>query len=184
MSVSLQNRGGGGKEFSRRHFATFSGCSSVEFAGSITHCHCSPFATIYTGAEVHISCNALCLTSEWEMLWNVHRREDGLKGSFQRRGRVGVTGARCLFSPPDVREVGQFVCPVHDPMCPFGTVGPSFHPGMGVRVALGTSLSLGCSRALPGVRLRVGQDVPAASGGFASFSQLLLGAQDGITVHG
>lgn len=136
----------GEKEFSWRHFATFGGCSSVEFAGLITHCHCSPFATIYTVAEVHISCNALCLTSEWEMLWNVHRREDGHNGGrFQQRGRMWVMGVRCLFSPPDVREVGQFVRPVHDPMCPFGTMGPSLHPGVGVQVAPGTPLSLGCS---------------------------------------
>lgn len=104
-------------------------------------------------------------------------------GGFQWRGRMGGTGSWCLFSPPDVREVGQFICPVHDPLCPFGTVAPSFHPGMGVQVALGTSLSLRCSRALPVVGVGVGQHVPAASSGLAAFPGLLLGTQDGVAVH-
>lgn len=96
---------------------------------------------------------------------------------------MGGMGSWCLFSPPDVREVGQFVCPVHDPVWPFGTVAPSFYPGMGIQVALGTSLSLRCSQALPVVRVGVGQHVPTASSGFVGFTRLLLGSQDGVTVR-
>lgn len=107
---------------------------------------------------------------------------DGEDGTQGRRLARGGKGSRRLFSPPDVREVGQFLCPVQDPVGPFGTVAPSFGPGIGV--ALRTSLPLGCPRALPVLGVGVGHHVPTASAGPAAFPHLLLGSWDGVSVHG
>lgn len=96
-----------------------------------------------------------------------------LNGGGWRRGR----GSRCLFSPPDVGEVGRLLCPLRDPVGPFGAGAPSFDPGVGV--ALGTSLPLGCPRALPVLGVGVGHHVPTASTGPAAFPRPLL-----LSVHG
>lgn len=109
---------------------------------------------------------------------SIDRRMELRGGGFRGGGR----GSWCLLSPPDVGEVGQFVRPVQDPVGPFGTVAPSFGPGVGV--ALGTSLCLGCSWALPVLGVSVGHHVPTASTGPAAFPHLPVGSQDGVPVHG
>lgn len=77
------------------------------------------------------------------------------------RGREGCI----LLSPPDVREVRQFICLLDDPVNSSGIMATGFNTGMGICRKPTTSFPSGVSGSLSGVRCRVNNsNVPVTNG--------------------
>lgn len=99
---------------------------------------------------------------------------DKKMNSMEEGSGAGGKKSYILLSPPDVREVRQFLCLFDNPVSRFGTVAPSFSAGLGIPRKPATSLPSGVAGALSGVRFRVDYNVPLTNRGSGDFIWLLL----------